>query len=153
MPVGQPFTREDKEAICEMVSEKGVSLPTAASELGLSIRTVKRHLQDDAEFREMLADAEETALGRVEDVVYREAVDHQQAWAVKMWLTNRAPRGRWVDERDRGAGRGGPDVAIGTVIFGAVRETLTEGDTADRVADSLLGVPLPIEATATEVPA
>lgn len=141
MPTGQPFTETDRDAICEMVSN-GVSLSTAAEQVGFSLRTVRRHLQGDDEFRQMLLEAEQIATGRVEDVLYEAATKHKEAWAVKMWLTNRSEQGRWVDERDRGAGRGGGEITGGAVIV-AVREVLTGSQDTTVATDALMSVPLP----------
>lgn len=151
MPTGQPFDENAREQFLLLVSE-GMSIATAATSLGFRPKTVKRHLQDDAEFRAALDEAEDLALGRVEDVVYREAVDHSSAWAVKMWLTNRAPRGRWVDERDRGAGSHGPSIGSPELIIGAMREMLTDGSTRESAIVAVRSVPLPaIETTGAEV--
>lgn len=151
MPIGTPFGPDDREAFLELVANQGLSIASAATELGFSPRTVKRHLQDDVEFREALAEAEEIALGRVEDVVYSEAVDHHSAWAVKLWLANRAPRGRWVDERDRNAGSPGGGISSPTLITAAIREALTDGTTRDSAIVALTSVPLPaIETTGRE---
>lgn len=151
MPIGQPFTDDDKEAFLELIASKGKSIATAAMEIGFSPRTVKRHLQDDADFRAMLEEAEDIALGRVEDVVYEEATKHHQAWAVKMWLTNRGPRGRWVDERDRGAGQSSGGIGSPELIIGAMREMLTDGTTREGAIVAVRSVPLPvIEAVGSE---
>lgn len=149
MPTGQPFTDDTRDAIVEMVSQ-GTSLATAAEQVGFSLRTVKRHLQDDEQFRAELHEAESVAVGRVEDVLYEAAVKHKEAWAVKMWLTNRADRGRWVDERDRGAGRQSGGEIVGGAVIVAVREVLTGGDTST-ATDALMSVPLPaIDVTSRE---
>jgi len=143
MPTGRPFTDDDREQFLELVAAKGMSIPTAAMAIGFTPTTVKRHLKDEPEFREALSEAEGIALGRVEDVVYEEATKHHQAWAVKMWLTNRAERGRWVDERDRGSGGGGNPMGSPALIVGAMREVLTDGTTRDFAVAAVMEVPLP----------
>lgn len=151
MPIGQPFTDDDKEAFLELIASKGKSIATAAMEIGFSPRTVKRHLQDDADFRAMLEEAEDIALGRVEDVVYEEATKHHSAWAVKMWLTNRAPRGRWVDDRSPAAGQvGGGGGNQPAIIVAAIREAVMAPDSHAVAVNALTSVPLPIEAEARE---
>jgi len=151
MPIGQPFTDDDKEAFLELIASKGKSIATAAMEIGFSPRTVKRHLQDDADFRAMLEEAEDIALGRVEDVVYEEATKHHSAWAVKMWLTNRAPGGGWWDARSPAAGQVGAGGAQPAILFGAIREALADGTTRESAIGAITTVPLPaIETSAVD---
>lgn len=150
MPSGVPFDDEQKDRVLRLVAEKGLHPATAAEQVGFTWATVKEHLLTDDLFREAFADAQEMALARIEDKLYDEAL-HGNLGAIKMWLTNRAPRGRWVDERDRGAGgRGG--LGDPTLVLAGVREMLTAADGGTAVVDTLVAVPLPgaIEATATE---
>lgn len=128
----------------------GKSMSTAAEIAGYSPRTVKRHLESDAEFRADYAEAQEVATGKVEDVLYERATKGGgDLGAIKFWLANRGERGRWVDERDRGAG-GGQQIASPTLIIGAMREMLTDPTTQQGAVAAILSVPLPIETTATE---
>lgn len=150
MPSGVPFDDEQKDRVLRLVAEKGMHPATAAEKIGFTWGTVKEHLLEDELFRDAFAEAQELALARVEDKLYDEAI-HGNLGAIKMWLTNRAPRGRWVDERDRGAGgRGG--LGDPSLVLAGVREMLTSPDGGTAVIDRLVAVPLPtaIEATATE---
>lgn len=121
----------------------GSSPATAAETLGFTWRTVKDHLQRDFEFREALVEAQDVATARIEDRLYREA-EGGNLGAIKMWLTNRSEKGRWVDERDRGAG-GAHGGALGgaAMIVGAVREVLSDVTQRDAAIATLMAVPLP----------
>lgn len=143
MPAGSPFDQKQKDRLLELVRTKGLHPATAAETLGFTWRTVKEHLQKDVAFRGDLVEAQEVALARIEDRLYLDAV-HGSLGAIKMYLTNRSEKGRWVDERDRGAG-GAHGGALGTpaVIIGTVREVLMDGDTRDTAIATLLSVPLP----------
>lgn len=150
MPSGVPFDDEQKDRVLRLVAEKGMHPATAAESIGFTWSTVKEHLNNDDLFRNAFAEAQELALARIEDKLYDEAL-HGNLGAIKMWLTNRAPRGRWVDERDRGAGaRGG--IGDPALVLAGVREMLTTSDGGSAMVDTLLAVPIPaaIEATATE---
>lgn len=143
MTAGHPFGPAEKAGLIDIVQRTGSSPATAAETLGFTWRTVKDHLQRDIEFREALVEAQDVATARIEDRLYREA-EGGNLGAIKMWLTNRSEKGRWVDERDRGAG-GAHGGALGTpaVIIGTVREVLMDGDTRDTAIATLLSVPLP----------
>lgn len=150
MPSGVPFDDEQKDRVLRLVAEKGLHPATAAEQVGFTWGTVKEHLLEDEMFRAAFAEAQEMALARIEDKLYDEAI-HGNLGAIKMWLTNRAPRGRWVDERDRGAGgRGG--LGDPSIVLAGVREMLTSPEGGTAVIDRLVAVPLPgaIEATATD---
>lgn len=141
MASGQPFDDTLKDRMLRLVAEKGLHPATAGEEVGVTWATVKRHLAEDELFREALFEAQEMALARIEDKLYDEAL-HGNLGAIKMWLTNRAPRGRWVDERDRGAGAIGPGVQ-GEVV-GALRELVSGAADRGSTIDSLLSTPLPV---------
>lgn len=150
MPSGVPFDDEQKGRLLRLVAEKGMHPATAAESIGFTWGTVKDHLNEDVLFRDAFVEAQEIALARIEDKLYDEAL-HGNLGAIKMFLTNRAPRGRWVDERDRGAGgRGG--LGDPSIVLAGVREMLTSPEGGTAVIDRLVAVPLPgaIEATATD---
>lgn len=142
MPSGVPFDDAQKDRLLQLVAEKGMHPATAAETIGFTWGTVKEHLIEDVLFRDALGDAQELALARVEDKLYDEAL-HGNLGAIKMWLTNRAPRGRWVDERDRGSGHAG-GAAPPALVIGAVRELVLQGDTREVTVDALLSAPLPM---------
>lgn len=66
----------------------------AALEVGWTPKFL-RSLQQDKEFRDLIAEAQQTADGTIEEILYREAHKGKQ-WAVQMWLFNRQPD-RWKD--------------------------------------------------------
>lgn len=151
MPSGVPFDDEQKARLLRLVGEKGLHPATAAEQIGFTWGTVKSHLESDSGFREAFVEAQEVSIARVEDKLYEQAIEYGNLGAIKMILTNRAPRGRWVDERDRGAGgRGG--LTDPTLVLAGVREMLSSPEGGSSVVDTLVAVPLPgaIEATATE---
>ena len=151
MPSGVPFDDEQKARLLRLVGEKGMHPATAAETIGFTWGTVKDHLAGDTEFLNAFNEAQELSIARVEDKLYEEAVQHGNLGAIKMILTNRAPRGRWVDERDRGAGgRGG--LGDPSLVLAGVREMLTSPEGGTAVVERLVAVPLPgaIETTATD---
>lgn len=151
MASGVPFDDTQKDRLLRLVGEKGLHPATAAEQIGFTWGTVKSHLESDSGFREAFVEAQEVSIARVEDELYKQAVEYGNLGAIKMILTNRAPRGRWVDERDRGAGgRGG--LGDPSIVLAGVREMLTSPEGGTAVIDRLVAVPLPgaIEATATD---
>lgn len=143
MPVGVKMTERDRRRFLEEVRNQ--HHPMIAAELvGFSWGTVKEALAEDHEFRVALDEAQEYQVAKVEDQLFDEA-GHGAAWAIKMILTNRGPKGRWMDERSRAAAQlPSGDGGLSTqVVMGAMREVLADGSTRESALAILSSVPLP----------
>jgi len=134
MAKGQPFTDEHKADYVRRI-QRGEGRATAAGRMGFSWGTVRKHLTEDAEFREACEMAALVRDEAVEEVVYEEALNGSPN-AYKFWLTNRRPED-WVDgtRRVELTGAGGSPLAIAVDTTQALRAALTDPSTRSAALD------------------
>lgn len=94
---GSKFDEAKKTAYINLILE-GKGRMMAAGELGVSPRTVQKHMVSSKEFKQAVSQAETEVNQKVENALY-EAATSGNVTAIQVWLYNRDPK-RWNDRRN-----------------------------------------------------
>jgi hypothetical protein len=154
----KPFTADMKRLYIDLL-RKGQRRFAAAKSLGISPRTISKHIRRYPQFASAVLLAEVVACDKVENALYKQALKGNVK-AIEIWLYNRSPD-RWADKRSvEHTGPGGGPIQLESTRAAVIavlqgdesRELLTR--LSERVAEAMpTGAPaLPIETTAAPVP-
>ncbi len=121
---GVKFDEAKKTAYIELIRE-GHDRAMAARGIGISLRTVERHMLNSDELREAVSLAETEVNQKVENALYETAMSGNVT-AIQVWLYNRDPK-RWADKRNiQLAGEGGGPIEVEHSVKDLTDEELLE---------------------------
>lgn len=150
MASGIPFDAQAKHRIV-LALQNGDSLTHAALECGFSTQTIRKHLKDDAEFAQAVADAAGYADGKMQSHLYKTILAEDSISGMFRWLESRQPQdfGQKKLVVNQHVGPGGGPVQIAVASTDSLRELLSDDDYRDKMLSVVKELPM-IEATATE---
>ncbi len=149
--MSKAFDDQAKKRFATLIS-RGRPPALAAEDIGFTWPTVRRHLGEDAEFREAVEQATLVVDATVQEVAFDLATDGKHPASKWRWLERRQ-RQEWADTRNvqhTVSGPGGGPIVLAQVVGGALREVLSDPETRAAALAMVREVPA-IEATGSEV--
>lgn len=105
------FNDVRKRKYLKLLADKGMGLVAAAHAVGVNISTVEAHRNEQPEFDEAVTHAQMDANGKVQNALYKGAIEGNTT-AAQVWLYNRDPN-NWRDKRNIGLeGPGGGPIEV-----------------------------------------
>ena len=148
--MAKAFDDHAKKRFATLIS-RGRPPALAAEDIGFTWATVRRHLGEDAEFREAVEQATLVVDATVQEVAFDLATDGKHPASTWRWLERRQ-RVEWADTRSvqhTVSGPGGGPIVLAAVVGQALREVLVAPDTRESALALARSVPI-IEAEAHE---
>lgn len=150
MASGIPFDKVQKRRIANMI-EQGSTIAHAAKAIGFTPTTVNRHLREDPEFAQMIADAIQSGDGEIQAKLRSTILEEESISGMFRWLERRQPA-EWGERKlvvNQHVGPGGGPVQVAMATTDQLRELLSDPEHRDKMLDTIRQLPM-IEATASE---
>ena len=148
--MGKPFDDAAKDRYLTLIA-RGTPIALAASQVGVTVSTVKRHLKDDVDFAMAVEDAIQLVDDRVEAVAYDLAVSGDNPASTWKWLERRR-RSSWAETKDIHhvvSGPGGGPIQLAEVTTQALRGVLVDDETRSAALQMARELPI-LEAEVVE---